>query len=223
MDSTTIHIGKKMAQTWTDIMVDIETTDTQPDRGAILQISAVKFNLKEGTVCPEFFDRCLRVPPHRRWSESTRNWWLEQRQETLMDILKRGEDWLKVINDFADFGYPQNHLRFWSKPTHFDYSFLSSYFSDAGLAQPFHYRTATDMNSFLSGLYYPNEVPKAQIEFDGAVHNALFDTLNQLKVLFHHVQELKPQMEEQKQQNRYTATTVIYEVNDAGETEKLSG
>jgi hypothetical protein len=172
---------------YTDIMVDIETTSTSPDRGGILQIAAVKFNLKENTVCPNFFNKSLSLPPHRFWSEATRDWWFDQKESTLVEIYKNMDDWKKVIQEFAEFCYPLGHLRFWSKPTHFDYMFLSSYFADAEIVNPFYYSQANDLNSFLRGKYFPNDVPKLDVPFVGDVHNALADTLYQLKVLLQHV------------------------------------
>ena len=182
-----------------DCMVDIETTSVQPDRGGILQIAAVKFNLKENTVSPDFFDMCLTIPRHRSWSEDTRNFWLNQKEEVLRDILMRAEPWQDVIKKFMDYAYPLNSLRFWSKPSHFDYNFISSYFYDLNEGpMPFHYREANDMNSFLRGLYWENggKVPEVNLPFEGEVHNALYDTLHQVKVLLHHVHELKKESQE---------------------------
>lgn len=173
-----------------DIMVDLETTDTDPTRGAILQIAAVRFNLDERTVDVEgMFDRCLRMPPWRRWSEPTREWWSRQDPAILGAILQRGEDPGTVVEAFirwAEATPAGKALRFWGKPTHFDFSFLSSYFHDFAWSNPFHYREATDMNSFLRGMYYPQGVPKLDIPFVGDAHNALFDVLNQIQTLFTH-------------------------------------
>ena len=172
---------------YTDIMIDLETTGTQPDRTAILQIAAVKFNLETREVCPEFFDRCLTIPKHRFWQKDTMEWWGKQKRGVLNDIMSRAEPYRDVINQFADYSYQNPGLRFWSKPTTFDFMFLASYFSDEDLINPFHYRVATDMNSFLKGLHYPNPAPEIQVDFSADAHNALNDTLWQLKTLFAHL------------------------------------
>lgn len=172
-------------------MVDIETTGTLPDRHAILQISAVKFNLKTGAVSPDFFDRCLIMPKHRSWDEGTRNWWIDKKSSIINDIFDRAEDHRVVIDEFAKWAYPQNHLQFWSKPTHFDFMFLSSYFHDENIQNPFHYRFANDLNSYLRGLYYPKDVPNLNLEFKGDAHNALADTLHQLRLLFAHMKDVE--------------------------------
>lgn len=176
---------------WTDIMVDLETTGTLPDRNCIIQIAAVKFNLKTKEVCPVFFDQCLDLPKHRSWDMSTLEWWGKQKKGVLQGILARAKPYRKVINDFADFSYQKDSLRLWAKPTHFDFNFLASYFNDEDLPNPFHYRIAKDLNSFLAGLYYPNPVPEINVDFTGDVHNALNDTLWQLKFLYAHLEAIE--------------------------------
>ncbi|WP_419902160.1 3'-5' exoribonuclease domain-containing protein [Kiloniella sp.] len=170
-----------------DVMVDIETTDTMPDRGAIIQLAAVRFNLEKRTVdAKDMFDRCLKMPPTRRWGEDTRKWWSEQNQEVYRSITSRAEDPGLVMKDFCTWAYPQDSMRFWGKPTHFDFSFVASYCTDYGLHNPFHYRHANDMNSFLRGIYHPREVDEVDFQFEGDAHNAIHDVLNQIKYLFLH-------------------------------------
>lgn len=182
-----------MAMQYTDVMVDLETTGTQPDRNAIIQLSAVKFNLRERTVCDNFFNRCLEVPPHRFWSESTRNWWLSQDQTIIQEIFERMEDPRKVIEDFVDWSRPTGAFRFWAKPSHFDFNFISSYFSDYGFRNPYHFWEANDMRSYIRGLHAPEPMPDLNVEFVGKAHNALHDTLHQVKVLFAHADEVQKQ------------------------------
>lgn len=173
----------------TDVMVDLETTSTLPDRGAILQIAAVKFNLETQDCDPNMFNRKLQIPPTRGWSESTRQWWMEQKRGTLDEIMAQAEDPQVVINDFCDWAYPAGSLRFWSRPAHFDYPFISSYCHDYGLINPFHYRYVQDMNSWVRGRFFPKPPPELDIPFTGTSHNALFDALHQLKVLFAYSKE----------------------------------
>jgi hypothetical protein len=180
-----------MAQQYTDAMVDIETTHTMPDRGAILQIAAVRFNPITGEVDGDVFDRCLLMAPHRCWSEGTRNFWLEQKESTLREIFNRAEPYQQVMEDFLRWSGEKGKLRFWSKPTHFDYMFIASYFNDCGLPMPFSYRDANDQNSFQRALYFPDSVPADNLEFVGDVHNALYDTFHQIKVLMYHIERTR--------------------------------
>lgn len=179
---------------YTDVMVDAETTGTNPDRNCMIQISAVKFNLETGAVCPDFFDRCLQMMPHRSWDEDTRKWW-SGRPAVINEIFKRAEPAQLVMNDLANWAYQTPTLRFWAKPTTFDFMFVQSYFKDLGITNPFHYRRVTDMRSYLDGVYHLEGGLKDgyenAVEFSGDMHNALADTLHQLKILYHYVGEAK--------------------------------
>lgn len=170
---------------FTDVMVDIETTGVQPDKNAIIQIAAVKFNLSKGTISPDFFNMSLEIPRGRYWDEGTRRWWSDK-PTVYADIVSRAQDPKAVMEAFLEWARPHQSLRFWSKPTHFDYMFVSSYFSDYDMPNPFSYRDATDLNSYLRGLYAPFAVDKLDIPFDGDAHNALDDTIYQIKMLLVH-------------------------------------
>ena len=175
---------------YTDVMIDIETTGLQPDRNAILQIGAVKFNLETRDVSPEFFDMSLTMPGFRHWDMGTRQWWSQQPASVYNGIVARAKPYKEVMEELQQWVITTPNLRFWSKPTHFDFMFLSSYFSDCDLANPLNYRTAKDMNSFIQGLYghdpVPEEIEKG-VGQDGAAHNALNDCFYQMKVLFAHL------------------------------------
>lgn len=171
-----------------NIMVDLETTGTDSGRHGILQISAWRFGLNDGEIDPNPFNRCLWKPPHRSWDEGTRNWWHNpERRATLNSILARAEDPHTVMNDFVEWCRPQESPVFWSKPTHFDFPFIQSYCADYQLVMPFHYRMAQDMNTFIRGIHFPDEAPALTVKFEGAAHDALFDTLNQIQVLWVHL------------------------------------
>lgn len=179
-----------MTQKFPDIMVDMETTGTQPETTAIIQIAAVKFNLQEGTVSPHTFDRCLMMPPTRFWQEDTRTWWLKDKKDLLMSIMSRGEKPGKIMEDFktwvqADLDPYNDNPILWAKPSHFEYPFLESYFKEFGVGNPFHYRYTNDMNSFLRGRYFPQTPPPLEtlLPFEGDVHNAIHDVLHQIKVM----------------------------------------
>lgn len=174
---------------YTDVMIDVETTGTNPDRSAILQISGVKFNVRTQAVSPDFFNMSLTMPPHRSWDLDTANWWNRQKKGVLENILKQAQPYREVIHQLAAWAKPFQGLEFWAKPTTFDYMFIASYFHDEGLPNPFSYRTAKDMNSFIAGLYFPEPVPNLHITHEGDAHNALQDCFWQLKVLFAHIKD----------------------------------
>lgn len=171
----------------TDIMVDVETTHTNPHLGAILQLSAIKFNYETGEV-GDHFDRCPMWLPLRGWSEGTREFW-SKHWNVYEKIVARSEPAEPVFHDFVDFaheGAPDNGFRFWSKPLSFDWPFVNSHLEQLGLRMPFSFRIARDMNSFMAGMSGNAQHPEyasQNIEFKGEVHNALHDTAFQIDVL----------------------------------------
>ena len=167
-----------------DVMVDIETTGTDPNSCAIIQISAVRFNLAARTVSHDFFDRCLMIPQTKFWQEGGRDFWIK-RKELFGAISARMEDPEVVLKALIEWcGGPRI---LWAKPSHFEFPFLESYFRRYELQTPFFYRHVNDQNSFFRGLYFPDKAPdfERELPFVGTMHNGLHDTLHQLKVLFH--------------------------------------
>ena len=171
-----------------DVMVDVETTGTSPDRHAILQIGAVRFNADTGRIDHDMFNRCLSMPPTRCWDESTRDWWAQQDPAVFQDILDRAEPPGQVMQDFFDWSTYWPIRRFWAKPLSFDFPFTASYFRDYGFTNPYHYRTAENLASFVRGLHYPGRVPDVPQTEAGPAHNALNDCLMQIGHLFQHIE-----------------------------------
>lgn len=171
-----------------DVMVDLETTGTDSASCAIIQISAVRFNLAAGTVGHDFFDRCLMIPKTRFWQEGGRDFWVK-RKELYAQISARMEDPEVVLKALIEWCGGSRVL--WAKPSHFEFPFLESYFNRYQLQTPFFYRHVNDQNSFFRGLYWPDSPPdfEREIPFVGTMHNGLHDTLHQLKVLFHTVKD----------------------------------
>lgn len=172
------------------VMVDIESTGTNYERNAIIQISAVKFHYGARTICDDFFDRCLHIHPGREWDLDTRQWWMKQ-GPVLGQIQARAEDPYTVCRDFQkwllkDWPDRDEGLQWWSKPTSFDHPFVTSYFRMFGLDMPCHYRFCRDVNSFMAGLTGKIEHPDIPQEpaFEGESHNALFDVLHQIRLVF---------------------------------------
>lgn len=174
-----------MGSLFPDVMVDIETGGLDIDHAPILQISAVRFNIKELTLDSNVFDMCLMVPSGRYWDEGTRDWWQGQ-PHVLEMIQSRARDPRTVLQKFAAWVREYDSPNFWSKPTIFDYPFIESYYKQFELTSPFHFRNVIDMRSFMVGRHYPEEAPRwdKEIPFEGDAHNALDDVFHQIKALF---------------------------------------
>lgn len=172
----------------TDMMVDVETTDTNPSCGAIIQLSAVKFNYDTGEV-GSVFDRCPMPLPFRRWNDSTRDFWMGQNREVYLQLVARAEPAMQVFLDFTAFalaGAPQGGYRFWAKPISFDWSFVASHYEQFDAPMPFHFRHARDLNTWMAALrgnpQHPNM--EAVVPFHGDRHNGLHDCAYQIDMLF---------------------------------------
>ncbi len=168
-----------------DVMCDLETTHTAPDRGHILQIAAVRFNLRTQEYDPIPFNVCLQpTMNHRMWSESTRDWWLskpEAYEKATMNQIAPHIACLAFNNWLG-----QVRPTFWANRNGFDFMFLQSYFGDLGLPFPIKYWDTVDLLSYVRGLYKGKGLPmrsKKSVPFEGTAHDAVDDVLHQLKYL----------------------------------------
>ena len=182
----------------TDIMVDIETTGLRPDRHAMIQLAAMPFKLSptgEMLIGDTYFDMCLKLPNSRGWLESTRDWWYSKNSHILADIITRGQDPKFVMENFAGFLQQMSgQVKFWCKRS-FDWQFVESYFHDYEVTNPLRYQNVHEMMSYLKGMSYPAEPPKVPVniskEGSFAAHNAHYDVLFQIHLLFNTIKHLK--------------------------------
>lgn len=181
-----------MSEFFPDVMVDIETTGVQPDLTSMIQLSAVKFNLKQrkiDTSAP--FDQCMFPLPRRFWDEGTRNWWMKEDHYPVLTekIMPKMRDPRTVLQEFTAWmgGAPAHGVRMWSRGR-FDDQFISSHLRDCDMQQIFDYRAVTDLRSFEFALFYPGAIPSEGDlglgEFQGARHDGIADCFHQLRRLF---------------------------------------
>lgn len=171
-----------------DLMVDIETTGTDPSHAAIIQIAAVRFDFDTMRI-GESFCASLTMPSNRHWDEDTRTWWMKN-LEVYEAIVAEEQDAGQVWRSFVDWCVRTSSLagddRLWAKPISFEWPFLQSYGKQFSLDLPFHYRNAVDLNSFTRGMQrQPGAKPfdwQQEIPFVGDAHNAIDDVLHQIKI-----------------------------------------
>ena len=161
-----------------DCMVDLETTGTLPEHAAILQIAAVRFDYESGIIGGTFV-ASMTIPYGRFWDQSTQEWWSTM-PETYERVTEGARPPEIVMPEFVAWcGYDQ---RLWAKPSSFEYPFIDSYCRQFGLMNPFHFRSTIDVNSFIRGMA-GNPSEYFDVPFEGEKHNALDDTLHQVKMV----------------------------------------
>ena len=173
----------------TDIMADVETMGLNPHTDGLIQLSAIKFNMKTRAI-GSAFDRCPAPQPFRGWDESTREFWLGKNLEVYKSIIVRQEPPVPVYQAFQRFcteGAPEGGYRIWAKPSKFDWPFIESNMLQAGLSMPTAHWNSRDMNSFICGLMGQSERPNIEqyVPFQGDKHNGLHDCAYQIEVLFY--------------------------------------
>lgn len=183
-------VSDKPAGYFQHLMCDVETTGTSPDRNHLIQICAIRFNLQRQEYDPEPFNFCLSTVglAHRSWDESTRDWWMdEERIETLNKIRHEARD-PKVVMSALALWLNNTKPLFWANRNGFDFMFIQSYYKDLGLPCPFNWWNTNDLLSYTKGLFIGAKKPffdKKKFEFIGTRHDAVDDTLHQLRYLFH--------------------------------------
>jgi DNA polymerase III epsilon subunit-like protein len=175
---------------FTDVMVDLETTGTDPAHNAIIQLAAVKFSLDRREVCTETFDKTMTFAPNRFWDEGGREFW-QKMPDIYTSIVERAQDPGYVLQSFSswlqkDVPDQEGGWRLWAKPITFEWAFLASYYKQYDIPMPFHYRYARDVNSYIAGLRGQAEHINLEdeIPFEGKKHDALWDDFHQIQVLF---------------------------------------
>jgi oligoribonuclease (3'-5' exoribonuclease) len=170
-----------------DVMIDIETTGINPFTNGILQIAAWKFDYHTGEV-GDHVDIATQLAPNRMWDESTIKWWQDSPDRLAhLQVLRRtgvpAREGFQALKDWV--GNDRQGIRMWAKPSTFEYPFLQSHFTQLDIQMPFHYRYCRDINTHISALIGdPGANTYAiTIPFEGMPHNALWDSLHDMRCL----------------------------------------
>jgi DNA polymerase III epsilon subunit-like protein len=179
----------------TYISVDVETASLVPRTYSLLSVGAV------------VVDDALETSFHSviggvntsdvEWQPETYDWWIHPDQEDARhrinalasSVIPYKIQLLNVAEEFYDWlmAFEEDNLMFVGWPASFDYPYCQLLFENAGLSNPFNYRTV-DIKSFACGILgVPFDSPREDFpewfqDKPELPHDALSDAIAQAKV-----------------------------------------
>jgi hypothetical protein len=160
-----------------DVMIDIETMGIRHD-AVIIQVAGLFFDRKTGELGEHFLSSinmldCIEYGFTK--SLSTQQWWAEQNQDVLKEIMKTKKPLKPTIKKFNKFLHSRGDVNHWSHST-FDFPLLQNYFAKFNL-KPMNFRKARDIRTMvdLSGINLDD------YNWNNKTHNALDDCKFQIQ------------------------------------------
>ena len=162
-----------------DIMIDLETLDTNPN-AAILTVAGIRFNNNKDysdVIDPfelDYFYARVDLDQHLRTvSDDTMSWWAQQAPEIREEAFSEQDrykiaDVMLAFNEWAPGGD-----RYWANGSAFDFPILDSVNATLKYASPWQFWQVRDARTIY------NMVPDHVVPTD-AKHHALYDCLNQI-------------------------------------------
>lgn len=175
-----------------DVMLDLETLGVGVNP-AIIQISAVPFNIETGETNGDHFNQFINPISARTVGEingSTLEFWFKQSREVINKVIMTafddGGDVESVFSDFSDWigdlYDTYDEIYFWGNGIMSDNVWLESLSERLGKKSPIKFyehrdvRTIVDLCRMITG-----KDPKNEIEFIGTKHDAIDDCKHQIK------------------------------------------
>lgn len=165
-----------------DVMIDLETLGNK-SKSALLSIGAVEFNIETGETGREFYyvidlQSCLDLG--LIINASTFYWWLQQNQSArdavskdkklpLSDVLQLFDTWMQDCI---------RGVKIWGNGARFDIGLLEDAYVACGHDEmPWDFRSERDVRTLVA---FAPEI-KANLPFEGTLHNPIDDSKHQIK------------------------------------------
>jgi hypothetical protein len=171
-----------MCSNYTDIMIDIETTDTKPTSG-ILSIAVVAFNVNDSTIESKSLELLILSSEIEKYeltkSKSTMDWWMKQKEEVRNRAFVEGDrkelpEALTLLNKFCKENKP---VRYWSQGINFDFVILENAMDKCNIVPNWKFYELRDSRTV------QNLLQRIPIDKPKNAHNAVEDCLYQIRVL----------------------------------------
>ena len=167
---------------FTHLMLDIETLGTESN-SAILSIAAVEFDLASGETGKTFYEKidlqsCLESG--LKINASTLKWWMNQEKSVLAEAFPdNSKSITSTLLKFRRFCLGKDY-HVWGNSARFDCGIVADAFRATGVSNtpPWDFRKERCLRTLVS---FAPEV-KQEHRFEGVLHNALDDCLNQISI-----------------------------------------
>lgn len=164
-----------VASKMTHVMIDIETMGLGHN-AAMIQLAGVYFDPLTGETGEEFCQN-LSLENCLEWgfevTASTEQWWREQNQDVLNEILSNAKPVRDVINQFTSF--IRDAQKIWSHAI-FDFVIVQNYLKKFNL-KPMPHKGAMDIRT----LVYLSGIDLDSYDWSAKTHNALDDCKFQIR------------------------------------------
>jgi exodeoxyribonuclease VIII len=170
----------------TDLMIDIETMGTDPD-APVTSIGCAAYNLYDPTAEIKTFYVDLNWDEQvdsgkRKVSAGTIKFWLSQKPEAQKPLLKKVDEQvaesLLKFSKFVEDTFGKEVFYVWGNGPHFDMTILESLHKDYKMRVPWKYNKVNDLRTLMR----IGKVDKDDVVREGVYHNALDDSLHQIKL-----------------------------------------
>jgi exodeoxyribonuclease VIII len=181
-----------------DIMLDIETLG-KGDNPPVFQIAGCAFDITTGEII-DTINKIANIRDVNNIEGDTLLWWLNNNSELLKNLLNKGcshqctekdivmnfVHWVNSLSDIYNVNSSKVYL--WGNGATFDNRIIEGKCRYYGFKYPISYYADRDMRTIIEAARikkgFSNEKEyKATIPFDGTPHDALNDTLYQIKVI----------------------------------------
>lgn len=135
---------------YSDIMIDIETLDTQPT-AVILSLAVIGFDIHSGmikTLVDKSFCINMQVLEGRTINDETLAWWQRQSVSAAITAFSGQSHLQQTLEKLKQFIDPE--VRVWAKSPSFDLVILKNAFNRYGLEIPWDFRNERDVRTYIA-------------------------------------------------------------------------
>jgi exodeoxyribonuclease VIII len=186
-------------------MIDLECLDGDSDKPALIEISAIMFNIKTGKNLSRFtmlVDPASSVKHGLDVAGETVKWWLTQDRDAVNEVfvsaIQTGLELPFVLERFNNWfqeclkEHDVDHATLWGNGSSADCVWIENAYKAVGAKCPVHFRHYRDVRTMVDlGKSILDIDPKKTMKFVGTAHKGLDDCSHQIKYVSKIYKELE--------------------------------